>query len=637
MNIPAPPAGPDYLAALGLQRAPFLDQIDDRFFYADPALVQRLDLLQHLIQFGDMLLGVVGPSGSGKSTLLRQLLARGGTTWRVCRLSATQIPQPANLLALLADGFGLDRNATPERLAADLLRLGESLRHNGQTAVVAIDDAQLLPDAALKTLLELGGTARDTLKLLRVVLFSEPGLERRLTQAGWHSPAQPLLHSLQLPVFDDHQSAAYLMYRLAAAGYSGESPFGLTEIRALHKAAGGLPGRLNVLANETLMEHARRTTARTPAAGAKRRAAAARPIIVGVTLLVAVGGLGWYARQTDEARPPATATTVDPQVPTERPPMPPADTAQPPEQRPSTTSPAAPAPTVAADPTARASAPADQPGAATGTSPSGSVSAEHDEPAPANGAGNGPQTAVDAPADPTAAGSQTPAAQTGPRSAAAPDTAPGPTPPPAAPPGPPAQDMPAGPTASATTQGTPPPAAAGDDPAGAAPAPPPATEDRAQSAPPSASAESTQPATAPDNRTEPTPTTPPAAAPSPERSAPAAAQKSPPVQPAHLPTDVLDGDWLLARPPSHFTLQLIGVRSPDSLRGYLRDHAIPAPVAYFRTRLKGSDWYVLVQGDYPSMDSARAAAAALPAAVRKDKPWPRRFTNIHADIRKADR
>lgn len=577
MNIPAPPTGPDYLATLGLQRAPFLDQIDDRLFYADPALVQRLDLLQHLIQFGDMLLGVVGPSGSGKSTLLRQLLARGGTTWRTCRLSATQIPQPANLLALLADGFGLDRNATPERLAADLLRFGESLRHNGQIAVVAIDDAQLLPDAALKTLLELGGTARDTLKLLRVVLFSEPGLERRITLAGWHSPAQPLLHSLQLPIFDDHQSAAYLMYRLAAAGYSGESPFGLTEIRALHKAAGGLPGRLNVLANETLMEHARRSTVRTPAAGAKRRAAAARPIIVGVTLLAAVGGLGWYARQTDEARPPAPATTVDPQVPTERPP----------EQHPSPTA---------------------SPGATTGISPSGSVTAEHAEPAPpppANGAGTGSPAATDAPADPTAADSQTPAAATGPRSAAAPDTAPGPTAPAAATPGltEPVQDVAAGPTASAATQGTPPAAAVGDDPAGAAPAPPPAPEDRAQSAPPPASAESEQPATAP----------------------------------AHLPTDVRDADWLLARPPSHFTLQLIGVRSPDSLRGYLRDHAIPAPVAYFRTRLKGSDWYVLVQGDYPSMEGARAAAAALPAAVRKDKPWPRRFTNIHFDIRKADR
>lgn len=618
MNIPAPPTGPDYLATLGLQRAPFLDQIDDRFFYADPALVQRLDLLQHLIQFGDMLLGVVGPSGSGKSTLLRQLLARGGTTWRTCRLSATQIPQPANLLALLADGFGLDRNATPERLAADLLRFGESLRHNGQIAVVAIDDAQLLPDAALKTLLELGGTARDTLKLLRVVLFSEPGLERRITLAGWHSPAQPLLHSLQLPVFDDHQSAAYLMYRLAAAGYSGESPFGLTEIRALHKAAGGLPGRLNVLANETLMEHARRSTVRTPAAGAKRRAAAARPIIVGVTLLAAVGGLGWYARQTDEARPPAPATTVDPQVPTERPPMPPADSVQPPEQHPSPTA---------------------SPGAATGISPSGSVTAEHAEPAPpppANGAGTGSPTATDAPADPTAADSQTSAAATGPRSAAAPDTAPGPTAPAAATPGltQPVQDVAAGPTASAATQGTPPAAAVGDDPADAAPAPPPAPEDRAQSAPPPASAESEQPATAPDSRSKPTP---PAAAPSPERSAPAVSQRSAPVWPAHLPTDVRDADWLLARPPSHFTLQLIGVRSPDSLRGYLRDHAIPAPVAYFRTLLKGSDWYVLVQGDYPSMEGARAAAAALPAAVRKDKPWPRRFTNIHFDIRKADR
>ncbi|HEY9197773.1 MAG TPA: hypothetical protein VIR60_00315, partial [Gammaproteobacteria bacterium] len=87
MSAPAPQPNPDYLTGLGLQRAPFLDQIDDRFFYADPMLVQRLDLLQHLAQFGDMLLGVSGPAGSGKSTLLQQILLRGGTTWRGCRLN----------------------------------------------------------------------------------------------------------------------------------------------------------------------------------------------------------------------------------------------------------------------------------------------------------------------------------------------------------------------------------------------------------------------------------------------------------------------------------------------------------------------------------------------------------------------
>ncbi|MFP5506837.1 MAG: ExeA family protein, partial [Gammaproteobacteria bacterium] len=263
MNAAAPqPADPDYLVTLGLQRAPFLDRIDDRFFYADPALVQRLDLLQHLTQFGDMLLGVIGPPGSGKSTLLQQFITRGGTAWRCCRINGAQTGSVDELLARLGAGFAVDVAADQERTKAALLRQFQSLRHATQLPVILIDDALQLPDPILKALLALGGSAKDTLKLVRIALFAEPGLEQKLIQAGLHSPQQPLLHSLDMPVFDIQQSAAYLMYRLAVAGYSGDSPFSLTEIRALHKAAEGLPGKLNVLAHETLMERAGRIAAR---------------------------------------------------------------------------------------------------------------------------------------------------------------------------------------------------------------------------------------------------------------------------------------------------------------------------------------------------------------------------------------
>lgn len=630
MSSPAPHANPDYLASLGLQRAPFLDQIDDRFFYADPALVQRLDLLQHLIQFGDMLLGVVGPSGSGKSTLVRQLLLRGGTTWRGCRLSGAQIPQPANLFAQLADCFGLDRNAAPDRLRGDLTRISETLRHNGQTAIVVIDDAHLLPDAALRALLEIGGTARATLKLLRIVLFSEPGLVRRLTQAGWHSPVQPLLHSVDLPNLDDHQTAAYLMYRLAAAGYSGESPFSLTEIRALHKAAGGLPGRLNVLANEMLMEHAKRRTARPPGHTARKVRFPVLPIAA-VTGLFFAGALGWYMHQAGKQGVAPTPSENEVPAPVaEQSAAPPAETG--------TGADTSPPAEFASKPALEDSRPLPPPG----------PGAEHGQPgsrepvAPDGGQANSAEPTPDAipagnPAaipegirDTGKAGSaiSTPTPAVGAKQirdaapvysgSAASTTDPQETRHPAKPQGRPLGEP-------APTASVPPSVPAAD-------ARTPSLEARGEPAPPkSAETPPVRPAAddppvAPQLTDE-------------QRDTPVTAAAAPGSKPSRpvidLPPGIFDAGWLLARPSSHFTLQLIGVRSPASLRGYLRDHAIPAPVAYFRTRLKGGDWYVLVQGDYSSMAAARAAAALLPAPVRRDQPWPRSFTTIHADIRKV--
>jgi DamX protein len=600
LSLPASKtADPGYLSTLGLQRAPFLDQIDDRFFYADPVLVQRLDLLQHLTQFGDMLLGVLGPNGSGKSTLLQQFISRGGTAWRCCRIHGAQIGAAEELFAKLALCFALDTGADPERTKAALLRHFQSLKLTSQLPVILIDDAHLLPDVILKALLDLGGSAKETLKLARIVLFAEPGLEQKLTQAGLHSPQQPLLHSLEVPSFDIQQSAAYLMYRLAVAGYSGDSPFSLTEIRALHKAAEGLPGRLNVLAHETLMERAGRIAARNKTGAAKTSGGPAMPGatrklkrlgILGGTLGLAA--LAWLALQSGLLELPMPAPSLEEPHLTQTPidlPIPestesasdeaaPEEIAEPEATEHALTEEAAhpidmpaekPASTLESTPAEAAA----EPGIATfDTSPPAATPV----PATTTGPTATPVPATSAESEPaTLAAIDTPAAE-----------------PPQVPTEPPAA------TASGETSAQPPEAAGT---AGSAGAPEPQRD-----APPAAI----------------TPSSPGIAA-------------ATPVASVAAPNAIHREDWLQERPATHYTLQLLGVRSETALRDYLAKHKPPGPVAYFRTDYKGGEWYVLVQGDYPSMAAARAAIAALPAAVRKAQPWPRSFATVHADIEKA--
>jgi hypothetical protein len=109
------------------------------------------------------------------------------------------------------------------------------------------------------------------------------------------------------------------MYRLAVAGYSGDSPFSLTEIRALHKAAEGLPGRLNVLAHETLMERAGRIASRNKTGAAKKTSGgpampgATRKLkrlgILGGTLGLAA--LAWLALQSGFLELPMPAPSLE--------------------------------------------------------------------------------------------------------------------------------------------------------------------------------------------------------------------------------------------------------------------------------------------------------------------------------------
>lgn len=566
---------------LGLDRAPFLDQIDDHFFYADPVLIQRLDLLQHLTRFGDMLLGISGPRGSGKTTLLRQFLQRGNTTWRSCLIDGGRIEQPVELLTRLAEGFGQNMTVPPQRLKADLIRYCQGLQHNSQQAVIVIEDAHLLPDPALKVLLELGGDARETLKLIRVLMFGEPGLEQRLIAAGLHSPQQPLLHSLDIPRFNEQQTAAYLMYRLAVAGFSGDSPFSLTEIRAMHKAAEGLPGKLNALAHETLIDRANRAGARKRAKSdpeavestiPPRPRARTRALAL-LGLLLVVGVIGYFLRSGSlqpwlgKLIPQQTASVEIPSAL----PVEPLELTRPDPQ--------------VTEPETR------EPGEAIeqlGLAENLELTQESKQPTDIK---EDNLTSAD------------------PGSIATTEQAPQP-------------DVALTPEAAPETLQPMPPLESTEGVVDEAPDQKPVD---ATSAGPVPKPETTpKPTEIPEKTLETSP---------PQETLAHTAPRQAPTDPEN--PGVLGSTWLLERPPTHFALQLLGVHSAASLNSFVAAHPIPTPAASFHTEYKGGDWYVLVQGDYPNLKAALAAVNTLPAALRTSKPWPRTFASIQAEIRKV--
>ncbi len=92
--------------------------------------------------------------------------------------------------------------------------------------------------------------------------------------------------------------------------------------------------------------------------------------------------------------------------------------------------------------------------------------------------------------------------------------------------------------------------------------------------------------------------------------------------------------WLLAQPPEHWTLQLVGSRERASIDAFLRRHRIPPPHAVFERRLDGQPWYSLVAGSYPSRDAAVAARARLPAAIARSGVWPRTFASVREQMQR---
>lgn len=95
-----------------------------------------------------------------------------------------------------------------------------------------------------------------------------------------------------------------------------------------------------------------------------------------------------------------------------------------------------------------------------------------------------------------------------------------------------------------------------------------------------------------------------------------------------------DERYLLSLPASHYTLQLVGSKSPDGVRDFANRHK-DSKIIVFRQRLNTKPWYVAVTGDYPNQEQATTALAGLPKALRELKPWARPLSKVQADIKSA--
>lgn len=244
---------PDYLEFYSLDCAPFSENPGQRFLYTGNAHIQRLDLLQHLTQFGGALVLVTGPDGSGKTTLFRQFTDSAKHEWTVC---ATSAAEGLDLHQLLADQLEGQAGTPIKRLITDWINSHEDTH----LLVLAIDDAEQLDR---DTLQQLAVCFEDPLaERVRLVLFGTPSTRQLITRAQQDGLFKASTQFLDIPRLTEEETATYLMFRLAMAGYSGENPFTATEVRAICKTSEGRLLDTNRLAHACLEDRYERALAR---------------------------------------------------------------------------------------------------------------------------------------------------------------------------------------------------------------------------------------------------------------------------------------------------------------------------------------------------------------------------------------
>jgi type II secretory pathway predicted ATPase ExeA/septal ring-binding cell division protein DamX len=240
----------DWYLQYGLERDPFTDGGMQGLFYPGAGRQETVEQLQHLARFGDCVLLVTGPAGAGKSATLAQFVAQCPADVRCAVVDVALLEGPEQVLRRVLAGFGLPADGSGS-LAQDLLRLErfcEQCRAEGLLGWLVFDDAQHLHPDALSLL---GPLLARTGGRLRLVFFAEPAWQEALRAAiGTAAP----VHAIALAALDPDETQAYIHYRMKTAGFELDPPLNAADLQRIHDQAGGLPGRIDVHARQTLID-----------------------------------------------------------------------------------------------------------------------------------------------------------------------------------------------------------------------------------------------------------------------------------------------------------------------------------------------------------------------------------------------
>lgn len=243
-----------YRKHFGLIELPFGITPDTSFFFAASSSQEALNTLLIATQNGEGFIKITGEVGTGKTLLCRKFMATLDSNYVTAYIPNPYL-EPRTLMLALAEELEL----TPEK-DIDQHHLLKSINHrllvlarSGKRVVLCLDEAQAMPLESLEALRLLTNLETEKRKLLQIVLFGQPELNRKLQQESIRQLAQRITFHYHLGPLSRDDVDFYISHRLNVAGFSGARLFGADAIKVLHSASGGVPRLINILAHKCLL------------------------------------------------------------------------------------------------------------------------------------------------------------------------------------------------------------------------------------------------------------------------------------------------------------------------------------------------------------------------------------------------
>lgn len=292
-----------YKSHFGLRELPFGITPDTSFFFACSNYQEALNTLLIAAKNGEGFIKITGEVGVGKTLLCRKFMASLDKGFVTAYIPNPYL-EPRTLMLALAEELEIpqDKDVDQHQLLKAINHRLLVLAREGKRAILCLDEAQAMPIESLEALRLLTNLETEKRKLLQIVMFGQPELDRKLQQEAIRQLNQRITFHYHLGPLSKDDMEFYVSHRLSVAGFTGSRLFDRKAVKALYAASGGIPRLVNILAHKALMltfgegkqqASARHVTAAADDTGAARKRSWSWAWVGGLALVAAATGAGW--------------------------------------------------------------------------------------------------------------------------------------------------------------------------------------------------------------------------------------------------------------------------------------------------------------------------------------------------------
>ena len=239
----------------GLTGKPFQLTPDPEFYFRSVTHRKALSYLGYGLAQGEGFIVITGEVGSGKSTLVAHMMESLDESQVTVAQIVTSKLDGEEIVHVVARSFGLDIEGHDKATALTEIEsfLHEEARE-GRRCLLVMDELQNLTVSALEELRMLSNFQLGNHPLLQTLLLGQP--EFRVTiqsDPGLEQLRQRVIAAHHLEPMQKGEIEPYIVHRLKKVGWDGNPAFDQRVFSELYEASGGIPRRINQIANRLLL------------------------------------------------------------------------------------------------------------------------------------------------------------------------------------------------------------------------------------------------------------------------------------------------------------------------------------------------------------------------------------------------